>query len=234
MQTGDGRIRYTRLLTLLSVFAVLLALHLFYLFLSSSSRFPINTIKISAHYQHIPRKQLEGLLEKYSNRSFFFLSTHRLAKELKSLDWTETVSVKRIWPDTLEITLVEKIPVALWNEAMLSEKGEIFNAERMEIDNYLPQLKGDSKQALQVLHVYQKMSKILMSYGLEARALEWRKNEAWELTLSDGVTLRLGKRDYLARMKRFCKAYPVISNGRSEQLASVDLRYPRGMAIEWK
>ena len=78
------------------------------------------------------------------------------------------------------------------------------------------------------------MSKILSIYGLHASGLEWRDNHAWELTLSNGLQLHLGKRDLDMRITRFCKAYPAVFAERAEHLASVDLRYPRGMAVQWK
>jgi cell division protein FtsQ len=117
---------------------------------------------------------------------------------------------------------------------MLGENGEVFNVGGTLSDESLPILKGPDNQHQQVLQVYQKMSKILTMYGLHASGLTWRKNAAWELTLSNGVHLRLGKRDLDMRVERFCKAYPAVFAEKSDQLASVDLRYPRGMAVQWK
>ena len=98
----------------------------------------------------------------------------------------------------------------------------------------MPHLSGPINQQQEVLQVYQKMSKILSMYGLVVASLELRKNHAWEMGLANGVQLRLGKRDLETRITRFCKAYPAVFADRVEQLASVDLRYPRGMAVQWK
>ena len=234
MNADKGQLRYASALTLLIVCALFLMAHLVYLYLADSRRFPINTVKIAANYHHISHKQLEVLLEKYSNSSFFSFPVTRLIGELTALEWTEQAQVERVWPDILKIRLVEKIPAAIWNNALLTENGHIFNEGGEFTDDLLPRLKGARNQSQEVLQVYQKMSKILTIYGLQAAELEWRKNEAWELTLSNGVQLRLGKRDLEMRINRFCKAYPAVFAAKSEQLASVDLRYPRGMAVQWK
>ncbi len=113
-------------------------------------------------------------------------------------------------------------------------KGEIFNQGGVLTDSSLPHLTGPANQQKEVLQVYKKMSKILSIYGLHAAALEWRDNHAWELTLANGLRLRLGKRDLEMRIIRFCKAYPAVFAERAEQLVSVDLRYPRGMAVNGK
>lgn len=234
METDKGRMRYTTSLMVLLFFAFCLGLNLLYLYLSDASRFPVNTIKVSATYQHISHKELELVLEKYVNTSFLFLSMSKLREALLALEWSDTVDIERIWPDMLHITLHEKVPVAFWNNAILMENGDTFTVAHMNSENFLPKLKGNPNQSLEVYHVYKKMSKILLGYGLKASVLEWRKNEAWELTLSNEIMLRLGKRFFLERLERFCKAYPAVFKNRSEKKVSVDLRYPRGMAIQWK
>lgn len=234
MDADKGQLRYASALTLLIVCALFLAAHLVYLYVADPHRFPVNTVKIAANYHYISHKQLEAVLDNYADSSFFSLPVTKLQKELMALEWADQVQVERIWPDILKITLVEKIPEVIWNDAMLTENGEIFNEGGVQTDISLPRLKGAPNQAQQVLQVYRKMSKILTTYGLQAAELEWRGNEAWELTLSNGVQLHLGKQDPETKVARFCKAYPAVFAERSDQLASVDLRYPRGMAVQWK
>jgi len=234
MDADSGRLRYASFLTVLIVVAFILAARLIYLYVADPQRFPIGTVKVVASYQHITHKQLATVLSDYLNSSFFTLSVRRLYGDLASLDWAKNVQIERIWPDTLKITLIEKIPIATWNKALITKKGEIFNEGGELTNSSLPHLSGPANQQKEVLQVYEKMSKILSTYGLHASALEWRDNHAWELTLANGVRLRLGKRDLDTRIARFCKAYPAVFAERSEQLASVDLRYPRGMAVQWK
>lgn len=234
MDKGRGRLRYTGVLTLLIVCALFLSARSVYLFLADAQRFPINTVKIAASYQHISHKQLETLLEAYNQYSFFTLPVSRLKQELQTLEWAQEIRIDRLWPDILKISLVEKTPVAIWNQSMLSESGELFNEGGVFDDNSLPHLSGPDNQQQEVLQVYQKLSKILTTYGLQPATLNWRSNAAWELGLANGIQLRLGKRDLEMRVQRFCKAYPAVFAEKPDQLASVDLRYPRGMAVQWK
>lgn len=234
MSADTGRLRYTSLLTLLIVCAFLLSARIGYLFLADAHRFPISTVKIAANYQHITRKQLEFVLSNYTNVSFFSLSIRRLQNDLLALDWSDSVSIERVWPDTLKITLTEKTPIAVWNDALMTAEGEIFNVGKEQTDTKLPHLKGPEQQQTDVLQIYQKLSKLLSIYGLHAAALQLRDNQAWELSLTNGIQLRLGKRDLEKRLQRFCRAYPVVFADKPEQLSSVDLRYAHGMAVQWK
>lgn len=233
MDVDTGRLRYASFLTVLVICALFLVARLVYLYVADPKRFPINTVKIAASYHHITHKDLEAVLIKYLDSSFFSLPVGKLYTDLAAFDWANQVQIERIWPDTLKITLVEKIPTATWNDAMMTEEGELFN-NGGRLDSALPHLSGPANQQKEVLQVYKKMSKILSIYGLHAASLEWRDNRAWELILTNGVQLRLGKRDLETRITRFCKAYPAVFAEKSDQLTSVDLRYPRGMAVQWK
>lgn len=234
MDADRGQLRYASVLSLLIACALFLAARLIYLYVADPLRFPINTVKIAASYHHISHKELETILEKHLDSSFFAISIARLHQELTSLQWVKQAQVERIWPDVLKITLVEKVPVASWNSALLTDEGEVFNEGGASPDAELPRLSGPIKQHQQVLQVYKKLSKILSTYGLQAASLSLRENHAWELTLGNGVQLHLGKNDLETKITRFCKAYPAVFADKPEQLASVDLRYPRGMAVRWK
>jgi cell division protein FtsQ len=224
----------TGLLIFLVICAVVLSARIVYLFLVDEQRFPINTVKIAANYQHITRKQLETTLAGYLNASFFALPVGKLQKDLSALDWAKEVTVDRIWPDTIKITVVEKLPFATWNDGLLTAEGEVFIPGESVKDLNIPHLYGPKQQQKDVLQNYQKLSKLLATFGLKATVLELRENQAWELTLSNGVEIHLGKRDLENRLERFCKAYQLVLVGKSELIQGVDLRYAHGMAVQWK
>jgi cell division protein FtsQ len=234
MSEETGRLRYASLLTILVACALLLTARIIYLFLADTQRFPITTVKIAASYQHVSRQELESVLSNYLGASFFSLPVRRLKSDLDALDWTDHVYIERIWPGTLKVTLVEKSPVAVWNNALMTENGELFNEGKQHEETDLPQLSGPASQQMDVLQIYQKLSKLLRTHGLHVASLQLRDNQAWEVSLTNGIRLQLGKRDLEARLLRFCRVYPIIIADKPEQLASVDLRYAHGMAVRWK
>lgn len=234
MALETGRLRYTSFLTGLIICALLLSARLIYLFLADVTRFPINTVKIAGNYEHIRQEQLQSVLSKYLYSSFFSLSVRRLQEELLVLDWSDRVYIERIWPDTLKITVLEKSPVAVWNDELMTADGKLFKIGAQQQDLGLPKLMGPLQQQTDVLQIYQKLSKLLSQYGLHAASLQLRDNQAWELSLTNGIQLRLGKRDLERRLQRFCSAYSVVFADKPEQVSSVDLRYARGMAVQWK
>ncbi len=235
MSSGSMRFRYGATLLFLVLSMLLLSGRLVYLVISDAKRFPINTVKIAASYDHITRVQLEKILSPYLLQGFFGFSAHLLKNDLQQLGWCEDASVQRIWPDVVKITVVERIPIAVWNKALMTESGEVFQPEaETNLVGSLPHLQGPEAQKNEVLQNFQKLSKLLSSYGLSVSGLRLRNNQAWELLLKNGILLRLGKNELETRVKRFCRAYPAVFADKPEQLTSVDLRYARGMAVQWK
>ncbi|HAT1660067.1 TPA: cell division protein FtsQ/DivIB [Legionella pneumophila] len=234
MEVNSVGLRYLTIMGLLILSALLLAGRLGYLYLADAERFPITTIKVAATYEHITHKELENVLAKYLDASFFLLSVKGLQSELNSMSWIDTAYVERVWPDTLKIKLTEKKPVAIWGNALMTRDGKLFNQGSVPSDLDIPKLKGPQSQQLEVLQVYEKLSKILSSYGLNASGLYLRDNQSWVLLLNHNVKIYLGKKELEERLLRFCKAYPAVFAEKADQLAGVDLRYPRGMAVQWK
>lgn len=229
-----GNLRYICWLLVLSLSAIFLTYRLGYYYLSDAERFPITTVKVSANYEHVTHQELESILSKYLTHSFFTFPVSALQDELNAIGWVDSASVERIWPDTLKIKLVEKKPVAIWNNALMTEDGRLFNEDAVPEDLNIPRLKGPVSQQVDVLQVYKKLSKILSMYDVKAAGLNLSENQSWVLLLGNGIKIYLGKKELEARLLRFCKAYPAVFAEKIEQLASVDLRYPRGMAVQWK
>lgn len=234
MALNTGRWRFAGLLIVLCICALLLASRVTYLYLADAQRFPISTVKISASFQHIERKKLEKVLNDYLSYSFFSLPTHQLQDELVALDWAEQATVERIWPDTLKVTLVEATPIALWNGQLMTGNGKRFQVDEIPQEMILPLLYGPEQQALDVLQIYQKFSKLLAGYDLQVAALRLQANQAWELTLTNGIELQLGKQYLDRRLLRFCRAWHLLLAEKAEQLQRIDLRYSHGMAVRWK
>lgn len=239
MAQSDRSMRDQFFLSMLVVCALLLVARLTYIYIANPVYYPINTFKIVATYQHITRQQLEQILEKYAQDGFFSISIHDLTKDLAALDWVNQVKIRRIWPDTLKIFVEEKKPIAIWNHVLMTQDGVLFDLNASEWqkearENRLPNLTGPKDQQLEVLQMFQKLSKLSETYGLQTQSLALLDNQAWELGLSNGVKLRLGKKEIEKRLKRFCLAYPIVFGDKLERLSVVDLRYIHGMAAEWK
>ena len=234
MDVKENRMPFTGRLVFLILCAILLSARLVYVYLSDASYFPVKTVKVSAPFEHVSREQLESILAEFGYASFFSYPTQVAERKIKQLNWVDSVKVNRIWPDTLKMVITEKEPVAFWNNHLMTESGDLLSTEIILEAEQLPELSGPYDQQTDVLQSYKKLSKLLEGNGLKIAALKLSDNQAWEMTLTNGLVLRLGKNEIEQRLKRFCQAYPAVFVGKQDQLSSVDLRYARGMAVQWK
>ncbi len=182
---GLNGLRFVVVLLVLIISGVFLSGRLIYLYLGDAKRFPIATIRVAASYQHVSHEELEAILTKHVNVSFFSLSVSRLQTELNEINWIDTAYVERVWPDTLKIKLVEKKPVAQWNGSLMTETGSRFQQGPNHFDLDLPKLKGPPSQQMEVLQVYRKLSKILQIYDLKATELHLSEDQSWVLILKN-------------------------------------------------
>jgi len=232
-KTSNTSWRQTLQLSVLIGIAVILSARALWLFLSDPIRFPIHTIRFDSPSQHISRYRLQTVLQAYSGQSFFSISLNRLRKDFYQIPRIQSVVIEREWPDTLVIHLEEKVPFAHWNQMLIDTNGDIFPVEENEQLQQLPRLQGPEEKAHNVLYTYKTLHKILSDYGLSASIVHLRANEAWELTLRDGVHIRLDREQIKDKLLRFSKVYASLQSEKKAVPKSVDLRYPRGMAVEW-
>lgn len=218
----------------LMILIILLSARVVYIYFDSPDRFPVNKIKIIASYKHITRSKLENILTDYQGKSFYTFPINKLYKELKEHPWIQNIDITSIRPDTFRIVLTEKKAMAIWNGELVTTDGTLIKDKTViDQEENLPRLIGSEpvSNLEEMLSVYKQIDKELKQYGFKIKTIEQRPNHAFEITLTNGILLKTGKHDTLLRIKRFCKAYPSITENHS-QIITVDLRYPQGMAVQ--
>ena len=74
----------------------------------------------------------------------------------------------------------------------------------------------------------------LVEQGLRVAALRLDARGAWELDLSNGVTVRLGRRQVDERMERFVQVGAAVIAGQAAKIQYIDMRYSNGFSIGWR
>ncbi|PSJ40179.1 cell division protein FtsQ/DivIB [Zobellella taiwanensis] len=202
------------------------------MWMTAANQVPVNSLIIQGEHRYLGRDEIrEAVLELPEVGNFFTLEVDQVQQRLLALPWVYQASVRKQWPDTLRVYIVEQPVVAFWNEdAMLNSHGDIFRARRGELE--LVSLSGPDQEAGRVLQEYQALQRQLGARGYRISRIHLTPRFSWELTLEDGVRLILGRDDIEARLQRFIDVYPGIV-GR-ERVAYLDLRYDTGLAVGWK
>jgi len=201
--------------------------------------FPFTNVKIYGAHA-LSHEELQRIVLPFLHHGFFTISIEALHDRLLQNPWISRVVVRRKWPDELTILLEERVPIARWNKAtLLSTRGELFVPEEMTSDLHkasyqaLPSLIGPLNQHVLMLGYFQNINRLLQTIHVRIRELDLNAHATWKLTLDNGIVLYIGYKDVLTRVGQFAKVYPKLLNEEKGVIASVDLRYPNGMAVQW-
>lgn len=198
---------------------------------------PVSVLLIHGDMQYSTSYEIQQALTQVDMTNFFALDVNEVQKHVESLAWVETVTVRKQWPSTLRLYVVDQKPVAYWNgDFLLNEKGQAFQADMARINSDLPHFFGPEGAEITALENYRNFNSLLEYVELNISELVLSERFAWQLTLSDGVMLNLGREERIERIQRFMDSYAVIKQYENEKQAVqyIDLRYDTGLAVGWK
>jgi len=199
-----------------------------------STLLPIKTIKLSGSFEYIDQKDVESILQPYVGEGFFSLDIHAVQQSLSDKAWTDSVSIRRVWPDQLDISIVEKKPVARWdNGKLISDKAVVFAADTHAFQN-LPLVHASNSEAAGILRQYYALSRRFDLLEETVIALRQDNRGALDIELADGLIIKVGRDDIDHKITRLITIYKQQIQPRRADINQLDLRYSNGFAVAWK
>ncbi|MCU7844362.1 MAG: cell division protein FtsQ/DivIB [Candidatus Thiodiazotropha sp. (ex Monitilora ramsayi)] len=196
---------------------------------------PVRVVGVDGEIQHLERGSLEAAVAEAVDGGFFSVDLDLIRQKVERLPWIESASVRRVWPDTLHVNVVEQVPLAYWGEdGLVSLRGEVFRPERLPQLPELSVLEGEDQNALRISREYLRMRTLLETSGLTLKHVRVDARQAWWLKTDEGVSLHLGRREVMPRLTRFVQLYPYLKQQSGSQPESVDLRYTNGFTVRWQ
>lgn len=199
---------------------------------------------------YVSASSVRATIEGKITGNFFSLDLNTTRELIETVPWIRHARIRRVWPDALAVQIEEQQPLALWNEdQMINTWGEAFDADQEEVndDADLPQLNGPESSERLVVQRYAEIARWFAPLNLRVQEVTLSPRYAWEVKLSDGVHLSLGRDPaadvadphgragalpFAARIERFVQAWPTLTqrlDGRA--ISNADLRYSNGFAI---
>jgi cell division protein FtsQ len=200
----------------------------------ASERWPLSQLRVSAEFQRVSAEQLQAAVRPHLGQGFFAVDLEATRAAVAALPWVEQVAVRKLWPDTLEIALVEHRALARWGESrLLSDRGRLFEVPDLETLQGLPRFDAEDAQIAEVMQMHAHAQALLSLVGDSQLALQLSPRGSWTLQLASGTELVLGRSEPEARLQRFVEALPELRRAASRPLLRADLRYANGFALLW-
>ncbi len=191
--------------------------------------FPLREVKVDGELSHVNREQVKLIVAKHLKGNFFTLDLVKARNAFEKLPWARNVSLRRRWPDTLEVVIEEHQALARWGTiALVNTHGELFHAAS---GSDLPVFYGPGDGVIEVASQYGEFSKILKAANLEIANLALTPRRAWEITTSDGMVVELGRIEMQPRLEKFVSVYSRTIASLNMKVTYADLRYPNGFAV---
>lgn len=219
--------------------------------LVESPLFLLRSIRVEGDLTHVSRAEVVRALEGRLAGTFFNMDLDAVRVLFETVPWVRRAEVRRVWPDRLVVRMEEHVPLARWGQPgenrMVNGYGEVFTAppgDRGAEVAALPLLSGPSGTASEVARRYAAFARAVAPLALRPEAVMLSPRYSWQLKLSNGLVVQLG-RDAMdrgadrsaqengvdARLARFVSVYPRTLTPLGRRLDYVDLRYSNGFAL---
>lgn len=196
---------------------------------------PLRKLDVRGELVKVKATQVAQRIEDYLYDGFFKTNVDDIKQGVESLAWVYGTSIRRVWPDTLRITLEEQVALATWeNNALVNEHGEIFTPLISSFPDGLPAFFGPDGDQVVITRSYKALRDILSNENLTIVRLEMDERRAVRILLDNGVELMLGRTGRQKVLRRFVRAYRKLLAKKVDAIAKVDLRYSNGFAVHWK
>jgi len=203
--------------------------------LLESPAFLLKTIVIEGSLERVERREIVDALQGRLRGTFFTVDLEAVRSLFEGIPWVRRAELRRRWPDCLEVRIEEQVALARWGQGrktLVNMQGALFHGQS---GDSLPVLAGPTGTEGEVARRYLAFRDLLAPLGLEPRQVLLSSRMAWQLKLSNGLTVQLGRdsdRDRVEeRLARFASAFPQTLAQSRQRLDYVDLRYPNGFAF---
>jgi len=205
--------------------------------LVESPAFLLKTIVVDGELDRVARRDIVNALQGRVRGTFFTVDLESVRSVFEDIPWVRSAELRRRWPDSLEVRIEEQVALARWGQQrreaqLVNARGELF---RGQSDAALPVLAGPAGSEGEVTRRYISFRDALAPLGLTPTQVLLSSRLAWQLKLSNGITVQLGRdseRDRVEeRLARFVSAFPQTLANLRQRIDYVDLRYSNGFAV---
>jgi cell division protein FtsQ len=198
-----------------------------------STLFPLRQITVRGPLAHVSAAQIEQATRGRIVGNFFSVDLAAVRQGLERLPWVRRVNVRRVWPDGLEVSILEHVALANWGaDALVDSLGERFAAHS---NAALPTFVGPAGTETVVTQRYRGFTALLAPLGDPLERVVLTPRYSWQLRLRSGLSIVLGRDTSElpvdARLARFVAVYPQTLGKIAQRHEYVDLRYPNGFAL---
>ena len=189
--------------------------------------FEIKNILISGTH-NLSQDYLRNIINTQNHINILNVNLHTIYNKIIQNSWVEETYVERILPDTIKIKVLEKKPIAIWQNQkgnkLITVNGDVIShANVNKFKNSFPIIKGEKSKEnistiLKILETNKNFAKNIWS-------LTFINQRRWDLHFNQGLIVRLPSQDVIKAWQKIIKLqtnYNILNL----RLTEIDLRNP--------
>ena len=166
------------------------------------SIFALKKITIENNYL-LKENDIKKSLEPIYDKNLFQLNNKEIKKILLQNSLIDSFKIKKKYPNTLEIEIFEKKPIAILfdkkQKFYISEKIDLIDYNMLNIDNNLPYVLGN-KDDFKIF--YDNLRKIKFPFNSVKKYILYENNR-WDLETLNNKTIKLSPQNYKDNLEHY-------------------------------
>ncbi len=176
--------------------------------------------------------------------NFFTLRLNEARAAFEEMPWVRVASVRRVWPNQIQVSIEEHEPVGVWlgqnGPELINSYGELFTVNLAEANDRknLVVFQGPPNSNKEVLVLYQQLESWFNKLNYKVVALTLSSRYSWTVKLDNGLVFELGRdlndkdrKQITERLDKFFKLWPELEKKLTAPVNYVDLRYNNGFSL---
>ncbi|WP_244668457.1 cell division protein FtsQ/DivIB [Candidatus Liberibacter africanus] len=199
-------------------------------FIDSFIGFSIDKVRIIGNVETLEGDVIR-CLELNRSTSLISFDAVKIQNNLLSLPWIANAEIHKVYPDTIEIRLTERIPYAIWQNNsslyLIDKNGYVISSLKNTRFSYLPMLIGENInkaiRSFEKLSTIEEITKLVKSY-------HWVAERRWDLHLYNGIIIKLPEEKFdtaISNILELQDKYKILDR----DISIIDMRLPDRLAI---
>ena len=194
---------------------------------------PVRSVRISGEFAQVSKAEFERAVEPLLAPWLLRTDVEALRRAALGIPWVHEVTVRRVWPGGLDISVVERDAVARWaGGGYLEHDGTYFRpGGGMGLDS-LPVLAGPEGMQQRVLALHGALERVLAPLGMRLAATELTPRGVLYASLDGGprLVMRPGAVEE-GEVAIYARTLATLMADRLHEIDRIDFRYPNGFAV---
>lgn len=206
---------------------VLVSVMVAYIMIGDISR--IKNVNFEGQFANLEKQELHKTVSPFTDDTFFNIKINEIRQTIAGLPWVDSVRVRRIWPNTLDILVTEKTAIARWGDkSLLSDKGLIFTPDNILMFSNLPKMHGNEPE--KILSIYREINRVLSIYGVSVITID--QDDRGDIkAVIENIIVRFGRDNLNQRLGRLADVLANLGASELNKISIIDLRYTNGVAV---